>query len=81
MIGLQYICQIKGITYEELGKMMGISRQAVNTWFSKNRNVPEKHLSFLENKFKISRELLVKTIDSMDKVTILNNEISLLLIT
>lgn len=70
MIGFELICFVRGITYMEIAKELGISRQGVNLWASRGKvpkdkikevaellGVPESFLNAKVNTEKLESEI------------------------
>ncbi|MDM0470669.1 helix-turn-helix transcriptional regulator [Clostridium perfringens] len=69
MIGIQYLCEIFGISYADLGRRLGISRQTIAAWTSGRRKVSEKHYEKLKEIFKgIPEEYFQKELTELDKL-------------
>jgi transcriptional regulator with XRE-family HTH domain len=41
-------CRYKGITESELGRQLGVSRQSVNGWFKKRRDISLKYVAVIQ---------------------------------
>ncbi|MCR1963973.1 helix-turn-helix transcriptional regulator [Clostridium perfringens] len=71
MIGIQYLCEIFGISYADLARRLGISRQTIAAWTSGRRKVSEKHYEKLKEIFKgIPEEYFQKELTELDKLQI-----------
>lgn len=62
MKGFEIIALMKGVTYSEIGKNLGISRQAVSLW-GKDRNIPTERLEALSEMLECSVEYLTAEVD------------------
>lgn len=68
MIGIQYLCEIFGISHAELGRRLSISRQTIAAWTSGRRKVSEKHYENLKEIFKVPEEYFQKELTEIDKL-------------
>lgn len=72
MIGVTFARKILGLTGAELGKQLGVTRQAICLYESEENCIPEKHYNKLKEIFKLPPEILVKELSDMDKKYILS---------
>lgn len=70
MIGIQYLCEIFGISYADLGRRLGISRQTIAAWTSGRRKVSEKHYEKLKEIFKVNEMYFNKELTELDKLNL-----------
>lgn len=70
MIGIQYLCEIFGISYADLARRLGISRQTIAAWTSGRRKVSEKHYEKLKKIFKVNESWFNKQLTELDKLQI-----------
>lgn len=68
MIGIEYLCEINKMSYSELAKNLGISRQTINAWTSGRRKVSEKHYEKLKEIFNTPSEYFNKKLTELDKL-------------
>lgn len=80
IIGFEYICNLFGISYTDISDKLKISKQTINSWTSRRRNIPQKYLPVLSKEFRIPEEYFQKELTEIDKINIqktkLNNEIN-----
>lgn len=70
MIGIQYLCEIFGISYADLARRLGISRQTIAAWTSGRRKVSEKHYEKLKEIFKVNEMYFNKELTELDKLNL-----------
>ncbi|OPX47847.1 helix-turn-helix domain-containing protein [Clostridium thermobutyricum] len=70
MLGLEYVCKQEELTYTELARELGVTRQAITNWIRGGRGIPDKQLDKLEVLFTVDREWFNKELDSNDIVTL-----------
>lgn len=68
MIGIEYLCNLNNITYAELSRDLGISRQSIALWINGKRRIPPKHYEKLKEIFKVPEEYFKKELDELDKL-------------
>lgn len=62
MIGFEMILALKGITYADVARHFGITRQSVNVW-AKNESIPEDKLEGLSEYLGCSKCLLISKVN------------------
>ncbi|NRT90207.1 helix-turn-helix domain-containing protein [Clostridium beijerinckii] len=67
MIGLEYICQCYGKSYNSIAEELGISRQSINGWLKGTRLIPTKHLPKLAEIFSLPEEYFQKELSELEK--------------
>lgn len=72
MIGVTFARHILGLTGAELGKQLGVTRQAICLYESSENCIPEKHYNKLKEIFNLPPELLIKELNDTDKKYILS---------
>ncbi|MDQ0149235.1 helix-turn-helix domain-containing protein [Eubacterium multiforme] len=70
MVGLEYLCSLNNITYAQLSRELGISRQSVAAWLNGSRKIPQKHYTKLKEIFDVSEEYFNKELTELDKLKI-----------
>ncbi|WP_297633536.1 helix-turn-helix transcriptional regulator [uncultured Clostridium sp.] len=70
MIGLEFICKYKNISYTELAGSLGIGKQGITNWVTGKRKIPQKHLDTLKELFKINEVWFQKELSENDKTDI-----------
>lgn len=68
MIGLQYLCDINNLTGIDLAKKLNVSKQTINDWIKKRRNIPKKHYEKLKEIFNVPEEYFGKELSDLDKL-------------
>jgi transcriptional regulator with XRE-family HTH domain len=72
LIGITFARKILGLTGAELGKQLGVTRQAICLYESAENCIPEKHYDRLKEIFNLPPELLIKELTDTDKKYILS---------
>lgn len=70
MIGFEYICRLFGVQYKDIADELGISKQTINSWTSRRRKIPKKHILSLSKRFNIPENYFQKEIDRTDELMI-----------
>lgn len=70
MKGFELMVLMKGITYSEIGKTLGVTRQSVSLW-AKDRKIPAERLETLSEMLDCPVEYLTAEVD----VELLKNDI------
>lgn len=70
MIGIEYILNVFEITQQELADELKIKKQNVSRWCKGDRNIPEKYLDILKEKFNIPREYFNMKLKKSDELKI-----------
>ncbi|MGL6184766.1 MAG: helix-turn-helix domain-containing protein [Clostridium chrysemydis] len=68
MIGITYLCDINNMSYADLARELGISRQTIAAWVSGRRKVSEKHYEKLKEIFKVNEMYFKKQLTELDKL-------------
>ncbi|HAT4321942.1 TPA: helix-turn-helix transcriptional regulator [Clostridium perfringens] len=71
MIGLEYLCSLKNISYVELAEKLGVSKQTISNWVAGRRNINEKYDEQLKELFNFPIEWIKKDLNEVDKGVIL----------
>lgn len=72
MNGLKYVrCETSRNTMDELAKILKVSKQAIYTWESGRKKIPEKRLNQLSDLTGVPKEyLLLSELSDKDKIAI-----------
>lgn len=70
ILGFEYICNKFGINYSDLAGELNITKQNISAWVTGKREIPEKYLPMLEEKFKISKDFFRMYLTKVDELLI-----------
>ena len=67
MIGLEYILELYGVQHKDLAEELGIRKQNINMWMKEKKNIPQKYLPVLAEKYRMPVEYFQKELTDIDK--------------
>lgn len=67
MIGLEYILELYGVQHKDLAEELGIRKQNINMWMKGKKNIPQKYLPVLAEKYRMPVEYFQKELTDIDK--------------
>lgn len=70
MLGLEYILELYNTSQTEIAELLNIKVQNISRWIKGERNIPEKYIGVLSEKFEIPSEYIIKQVDEIDKLEI-----------
>ena len=68
MIGLEIICYLKDIEYKVLANGMGITPQAINSWLSGARRIPQDRLKWISEQLQVEEDIIQKNFSDQNRI-------------
>jgi transcriptional regulator with XRE-family HTH domain len=82
MIVLTYVREKAGMTMEQLGEKLGVSKQTLSLWEGEKSKIPDKRIDELYDLFKVKKSYFQKELDEVMKLKVdqclLNYEIEVM---
>jgi len=75
LIGLTYIRNLYNESLDDIGKILGVSKQSVHQWEMGLRPIPDERLKQLGEIFNLKEQYFNKELTNNDKIYILEQEI------
>ena len=70
MIGLTYIREKSGLSMEQFGEKLGVSKQTLSLWEGKKLDIPKKRLQELTELFKMRSNYFINEVDDYNRLQI-----------
>lgn len=75
MIGLTYIRNLYNKSLQDIADELGLTKQTVHKWETKQKQIPKIRLEQLSEMFDLNQDYFNKELNNRDKIIILSNEI------